>query len=1018
MPRLLTSREAFDDVARSLLNGGTPIRHAALIVGELDEFDALAKRVGNAAAESVAAQVGRLLVSLLRGDDVVLTQRDGRYLLLLPGNTSDEGRQVGERLAGAVRTYGMAVADRQIVDRLSISFGVSAYPDHGTTLNDLYGPGNAACARVASQGGDGAAVAPLAHHEVLHRPLSIDRFAGRAAELSTLVRLVDEAIARRPRVVAILGESGLGTATLLRQLESHVRYRGGTMITSTSPNASIPEPYAVWTGVLRGLHRLPDAPQRDWRELQKLVAAMGPRLPDEAAGSQHRLLDELRRFIADCSQVRPLIIVLDEMQWADNTSWEALEHIITQLDTERILFCLTCRNEREFAEAAERRQVLKRHSLYSEIILNRLTREEVKQWLWAAFHHQEIGREFLAFVYRHTEGNPFFLAQLVSALVDQGALWHSVSRWEWSPVSELRLPSGIESLLAQRISRFSVSTQAIFSTAAAIGRDFDVRLVVEAGAGSEAAVRLAMSEGVAAGFLRPKSERRAGGYGFIHERIPTVLLRSLSAEQLRDLHRRLGHALVARGDRLAGEIAVHYHAARATGLAYEYARKAALDAEHVYAISAARAYLDIAVHDAESPAELADVRVQLAHLSEIGGRYDEVEELCDLAIEWFQGQRDVKRSLAARTLRERARMELGQPARVTLAALEALLEEARSLGFDEEGVAITTLASLTHSRLGEGRKAERLATSAVEMAERLGKKSLLADALMRLGPSLAQDSPERSREVLTRALAIFESLGDIRGQARAQNSIAITMQYEGRFAEARAAYGQAMQAARAAGMQDLSGIAALNIGTLLQKQGDFPKASEMLAEALNLCSGVRNSGLQVVVLFNIAHCEREQGLWESALSSYATCSSLAERIGHGDIEIGARAGAGLCYLGLGQIDEAQQAAAEVQSRLNRRHEWFQNREVSELLLVRVEAETGRVDSAFHLLESAIERTDSGDVYAIVWLILNSGPALVELDPNRLRPIVERNLPKAAKLGYPDLQERLNQLLARASLGVA
>jgi diguanylate cyclase (GGDEF)-like protein len=1008
VPRLLTSREAFDDVARSLFNGSTPVRHAAMLVAELDEFDALARRAGNRAADAVAAQVGRLLVALLRGDDVVLTQPDGRYMLLLPGTTGDEGRQVGERLATAVRTYGVAVADRQVVERLTLSSGVAAFPEHGTSTATLYVPANAACARVGSQGGDGSALAPMPHHEVLHRPLSIDRFAGRVTELTTLVRYVDEAVARRPRVVAVLGETGLGTTTLLRQLEPHVRFRGGAMITATSPQSAVPEPYAVWSAVLRGLQRYPDAPQQEWRELQKLVPSLGTRRPDEAAGSQYRLLEELYRYINESAETRPVVIVLDDMQWADDTSWEALEHIIGKLDTERVLIFLTCRNEREFAEAAERRQVLKRHQLYHEIVLGRLTRDEVKQWLSAAFHKQEIGREFLAFIYRHTEGNPFFLSQLVSALVDQGALWHSGKRWEWSPVSELRLPSGLDSLIAKRIARFSASTQAILSTAAVLGRDFDVRLVVDAGAGSEPAVRLAMSEAVAAGLIRPRSERKAGGYGFGHERISAVLIDGLPRETLRDLHRRMAHALVGRGDRSAGEIAVHYHDAQSTGLAYEYARKAAVEAEHLYAVTAARAYLDIAVHNSASAAELADVRVQLAHLSEIGGRYDEVEELCDLAIEWYEGQRDVRRSLSVRRLRERARMEQGQPARVTLTALDELAEQAREYGFDDEAVAIMTLASLAHGRLGEHRKAERLANEAVEMAEQLGNRPLLADASLRLGVCLIQDSPPRSREILTRALEIYESLGDIRGQARAQNCIAITTQAEGRFSDAQSAFTQAMSMAKVAGMSDVAAAVALNLGTLSQRAGDYVRARDLFAEAMISFSGVKNSEYQVIALFNMAHCEREQGLWPSAAELYGTTTSLAERIGQGDLEIGARAGAGLCFLEMGNHERAADVADEVRLRLDRRPEWFQNREIAEALLIRVAAVKRRPD-AIQRLEVALAMSEVVDLYPAVWLTLACAPALAEIDPERIRLLVERYLSVVPGMGFPELTARYSAL---------
>ena len=986
-----------------------PVRHAALVVADIDEYDALTKKAGIRAAEGVAASVARLLVALLRGDDLVLALPDGRYFLLLPGNTGEEGRQVGERLATAVRTYGLAVVDRTIVERLSLSIGVAAVPDHGTTVTALYPFANAACTRVGAHGGDGASLAPLSHHEVLHRPLSIDRFAGRTQELTTLVRYIDEAVAGRPRVVAVLGESGLGTATLLRQIEPQVRFRGGAMITATSSATLVREPYAAWASIIRGLHRLPEAPKREWRELHKLMPALGEKGPHQAAGSQYRLLEELFSYLRTASVARPLMIVLDEMQWADGTSWDALEHIMGQLDTERILICVTCRNEREFAEAAERRQILKRHKLYGEMVLTRLTREEVKQWLSAAFHRQEIGREFLAFIYRHTEGNPFFLSQLVSALVEQGALWHSGQRWEWSPVSELRLPSGIAALIGQRLSRFSASSQAILRTAAILGRDFDVRLVVDSGAGSEAAVRLAMSEAVAAALIRPRSDRKAGGYGFAHDRVAAVLIDALNREALRELHGRVAHALVGRGDRTAGEIAVHYNEARATGMAYEYARKAAIEAEHLYAITAARAYLELAVHNSASPAELAEVRVQLAHLSEIGGRYDEVEELCDLAIEWFDGKSDRKRSVSVRRMRERARMEQGQPARATLTALTALGDQALELGYDEERVAILTLVSQMYSRLGDDRMAEQSAGEAVKMAEPLSDRSLLADALLRLGSCLLTGSPAHARDMMTRALDLFESMGDIRGQASCQNCIGVIAQFESRLPEAHTAYVQAMSMAKVAGMPHIGGASALNLGVLLQKQGEFDRARELFAESMTSFAAVKNSEYQLIALFNMANCERELGAWESAAELFATTSSLADRIGHGDMEIGALSGAGLCFLGMNQLDRARSVAAEVQLLLDRRPDWYQSRELAEALVIRVAAIDGEVDVALSRFEAALKTAEAVDVYTAVWLTLACADALNRVDAARVRLSIDRYASTVQKLGYDELTRRYTVL---------
>jgi tetratricopeptide (TPR) repeat protein len=526
-----------------------------------------------------------------------------------------------------------------------------------------------------------------------------------------------------------------------------------------------------------------------------------------------------------------------------------------------------------------------------------------------------------------------------------------------------------------------------------------------------------MNEAMTAGFVRPKSDRRAGGYGFTHERIAEVLIEAPAREGLRDLHRRMAHALVSRSDRAAGEIAVHYHLARSTGLAYEHARKAAVEAEHVYAVSAGGKYLDLAIQNSASAAELADVRVQLAHLSEIRGRYDEVEELCDLAIEWYDSQRDVRRALSVRRLRERARIELGQPARVTLNAIDELSAQARDLGLDDEAVALNILASLTYTRLGDGRKAERLANEAVEMAEALNRRDLVAESKLRLGVCLAQDSPKQARPYLEQAMEAFESLGDIRGQARAQNSFAVLAMFEGKTSEAGDAFEQAISMAKTAGMPDIAGVAALNLATQIQKTGDYARAKELFADSLTSFSDVRNSAYQVAALFNMAHCEREEKNWQAALELYSTTSSLAERIGLGDVEVGSIAGAGLCHLELDQIEEAQKAAAEVKARLARRPEWFQNREIAEALVVLIDLRSGATDAAFDRFEVTARAADLGDPYTAIWLTLTCAAELNRADVERSRTAIEHYYEASRKLGFPAVTRRFNGLLNVTEEGV-
>jgi len=457
---------------------------------------------------------------------------------------------------------------------------------------------------------------------------------------------------------------------------------------------------------------------------------------------------------------------------------------------------------------------------------------------------------------------------------------------------------------------------------------------------------------------------------------------------------------------------VHYDAAGEPAEAYRAAQIAAAAADRVYALGAAGLYLQIAARNATTPAELAEIRVSLAHVAETGGRFDEVEELCDLAIEWFEGQADERRALTIRRMRERARIELGQPARVSLEALMALGAEAKRLGFDRERVSILLATSQTHGRLGDQRTAERIASEGVEMAEKIGEPSLLADALIRLGTATLSEAPGRAYTIYLRALALFESIGDTRGQARSYGNLGVAAQFESRLDEAFQAYGRSIAVARSGGMPDLWGLAALNLGVLSQKCGEYDRARELFAEALALFAAVKHSEYQLGALFNMAHVERELGLWDSAAELYEATIPLAQRIGQADIEIGAIAGAGLCALELGRSDTARIAARDLTARISSRPDWFQGREIAEALFVRMLVIDGRPVEAFARFTSAVALAESSDVYNAAWLTLVCAEALVEFDRDGVRSSILRYGDRVRKLGYGEMTRRYEALAHR------
>ena len=1007
-------RELIDVVSATLAETSATARPVSLVSIELDRLQALRSALGPSGADDVCEQIARMLQRILRTGDYVQRVSDGELVVMLLGAGVTDARQVAHRIGAAVRGHefspGQSMRAVPAAPRVTISAGVAAAPDHGADPERLVSAARQACAGIAQRGGDGVAVAHDAADSAALAVPDVGRFAGRLTERRTLFRLLDEAAAGHPRIVSIVGEPGSGTLTLARQLEPEVRLLGGSTVYGRGRMMSVRQPYGPWAGVLQTVRRVAPPPDQVWRELPKLVPTL-PRDPAIPAGTKYRLMEEIAAYLRIATAKWPLVVVLDEMQWADEASWDTLDHLVEHLTDERLLVCITMRTGVEHTPAAERLAALQHHAGYQELHLSRLTREEVKRWLEAALDHQEVGRDLLAFVYRHTEGNPFLLTQLVRCLTEEGSLWNDGQQWQWKAVSGLRMPSDAEGILSRRLERFSASTHAVLSTAAVIGREFDVPLVEAAGAGSARAVEVAVEEGLASGVLQYTYERRRKAFLFTHESIADVLARSPSPEQARLRHERVARAMEARGDGTIAEIAQHYDAAGVAVDAYRTALDAATQAEALYALTTAGDFLQLAARNAPSPGDLAEGRVRLAQIAEALGRYDEEEELCDLALDWFAGEGDERRALTLRRMRERARKELGQPARRSLDALRVLDDAATQLGFDEERVAILTLLSQVHGRLGEPREAARIAAECVEMAERIGDPLLLAEALTRFGITVETESPKRARECYERALGLARAGGDIRAQVRCYNNLGIVLQLESQIDAARESLATAITLARAAGMADLWAAAALNLGLIIQKLGDYDRARELFSEALGLSASLKNTEYQLYALFNMAHAARESGQPASGAELYDATASLAQRIGQSDVEIGARAGEGLCLLAMNRGEEARRPLAEAESRMATRAEWFQGRELVETLRVLVAAAEGRRTDALEQFEQARALADATDLYSAAWFTAACADAIFRIDRGVARAAVERYASRVAGLGFTSLTDRYAILAA-------
>jgi diguanylate cyclase (GGDEF)-like protein/putative nucleotidyltransferase with HDIG domain len=984
---------------------GKPV---SLLLIDIDHFRLVNDTYGTLQGDDVLWAVSQILQRGLRTGDLVGRYGGDEFVVLLPDAPLAKAREIAERLRISVSGLRVGVRDTEDTTvAVTLSIGVATSVEHGDTPESLVAAADRALFAARARGNDTVVVAEADSASTPAARMQFDRFVGRTEELRTLANALEHAARGEPRIVAVVGEAGIGKSSLLRHLEPEVRLRAGSMVIGHARDATVKTPYAPWAELLTSLHSLGHVAERQWRELARLVPALGSGTAPAPVtdGNRYILLEELAEYIRLAVAARPMVLVLEDIQWADEASWDAFEYVLEELDHDRVLICVTIRGN-DAREIAQRRWRLSRDKRFSQITLRRLTVEELKRWLETVFHQGDIGLELPSFLHEYTEGNPLLVQQVLRALGDEGGIWYAGTRWEWKPIDEMRLPTAWTQLLERRLERLSPRARSILATASVLGGTFDADLLVATGAGNEHEIEGAIDEGRAASVLEPVQGSGERRFQFRHGILAETVRRGIPERHLQRLYEMAARALELRSPTAVADITRLYHASGNDEQAYRYALLAAERASSVYAHDEAAACLLVAQRHAPSSQALVDAQIRLAHVAEAAGRYDQAEEMCDLALEFFGAQPDPSRSLPVRRLRERLRSQRGQPVQRTYEACRSLLAEAEAAGERGESGALLILLSQLQSRMLEWDGAERFARRAVQVTESLTDRRLHAEALLRLGTALLETRPSETLDRYREALTLFMRAHDRYGQIRCWINTGIAHSRAGYSAAAAEAYDMALELGRQAHAPDLTGLASLNLGVLMLKSGEYARSRELLEDALRLFTTVRNEPNRVAALYNLGHLARERGDSEGAVELYDIVADRARDLGMGDIEIGAEAGAGLALLDR-DVDAALIRWRRVEAAMPATSEtlWFQGRELVEALEVRAALAVEQPSDAVQAFSNALPIVDRHDPYAASWFVAECAMPLARAGLFAVSETVTRYLPRAESAGFSAITAR-------------
>lgn len=691
--------------------------------------------------------------------------------------------------------------------------------------------------------------------DALERP----PFVGREREMDALWTRWEQALHGHGGMVLIGGEAGVGKTRLSEEFAAVARWHGGVTARGRCYEPERTLPYQPLTEVLRDLIQqegrvTPSLPVWARGELARLIPELiSPSLQPETSPSslqpeqQAILFHALATFVRAYASRTPLLIVLEDLHWATDSTLAAIHYLARQIGDVRVLCLVTFRPE-EFGETQALTKMaaqLARDGLAQHLALERLSMEAVSELVQRTIQAEA---EFVKHLYAHTEGNAFFSIETLRALAGTSTsnLPSIMRKGECLPI-----PGNVRALIEARLRQLSAAARQWMTFAAAAGRTFDFDLICRAMSMNEDVALEAIDELLRQGFLCEGSGITGRDYEFVHHLVQEATYMGIHHRQRRRLHRLIGEAmesLYADQPAVVSVLAHHFDAAGEAKKALHYHDLASQRAEAMFAWQEAEEHqvrmlqwleqldpdctrVDYLRRRGRILAERAELRYLQAHLAERDADLAALETLAKSS-----GDEDLR--LQGLMLRARY-LNLDAQYEQAIAAAEEGTTLASHLGNNAARSYLLTQIGFAHYFLGQPQPAltalesALAATPETERETRRHITHILGYVHFHLGDYT------RSLAYQQDAYAGHQAFGDNNGIAWAGLDIGATYLEMGQLEEAGQYITEHLNLARRIGARSAEAYGLIQSGSWELRRGSHVEAADLFRQALSIQQTLR-----------------------------------------------------------------------------------------------------------------------------------------------------------------------------------
>ncbi|MFP8889637.1 tetratricopeptide repeat protein [Natrialbaceae archaeon A-CW2] len=688
---------------------------------------------------------------------------------------------------------------------------------------------------------------------------------GRTTERETLESMLG-ATEERPQIALITGEAGTGRTTLVEWLAQTADERGFRTAIGRARRTG-GQPYQPFRTALEAAPISTDSfPLDDEERLENTQEGMYDT-------QQTALYTRVSEWLTDRVDSQPLLLVLEDLQWADVATINLFEYLLEDTEIPGLVLVATSRASAHTEDAALEAIVtaIEMDDQAHLLELGPLERDEVGDLIERQLGQRGVPSGFVETVHERTGGNPLFVVETVQALRERGAI--DLQRGTFPTADQIGVADAVQTTIRDRLERLDEEPRAILEAGAVIGDTLSLDTlgsVLDADEVPDTVVDRLVEMGL---WQRIGNET----VRYHSDVIRSVVLEELDDDRRRRFSRRAGEILASEdGD--DATIAAHYYHGGCPRRAVDHWIAAGDEARTVYAhddaIERYERALQIA-HGQSLEDVVLDVLESLGDIYYTQGEYDQA----DKHFRYIRARTDDPERLR-RTYRYQARMRFEQ------GAYDETAEAARA-GLEIDGEPVTVEVCWLHDYLAGSHMKRGDYETAIEgfetqrdLAAQIDADVLLGRAYQNLGSCYAQTGEiEAGVTSLERGVALLEAAGDERELARSLNDLAIVYDDAGRQQQAERTLRRGERIAKRTDNFRVQLLALNNLGVFAQYDLRWDDADEYYDELLELADRLDHDEYRSLALVNKAGIEAERGSLQAAIDMVERSLELIEKLG-------------------------------------------------------------------------------------------------------------------------------------------